>query len=62
VYTPLHPRSTFYGLESFTWLKLAGLLMSFGGTVMVGLADRSSSGGKDNTLWGDVLCLLAAIM
>lgn len=38
---------------------MAGLLLSIGGTVLVGLADHNS--GTD-TLAGDALCLFAAIM
>lgn len=53
------PNSTCYGLERFSWVKMAGLLLSIGGTVLVGLADHNS--GTD-TVAGDALCLFAAIM
>ena len=51
--------STFFGLEEFSYLKLVGLFMSMGGTVLVGLADQNS--GTD-TILGDSLCLFSAIM
>lgn len=53
--------STFFGLEGFSWAKLLGLALSFAGTVMVGCADTSQSGGTDTVL-GDALCLFSAIM
>eukprot|EP00624_Nannochloropsis_granulata_P003196 evm.model.NODE_2618_length_17309_cov_37.127159.3 len=52
--------STCRGLETFAWTKMGGLLLSMGGTVLVGLADRSKGG--DDTLGGDVICLFAAVM
>jgi len=52
--------STCRGLERFAWVKMGGLLLSMGGTILVGLADRNE-GGSD-TLGGDVLCLFAAVM
>lgn len=39
---------------------MAGLLLSMGGTVLVGLADRNGEG--TNSVAGDALCLFAAIM
>ena len=51
--------STLYGLEQFTWLKMLGLVLSVGGTIMVGLSDENS--GRD-TIAGDLLCIFAAIM
>ncbi|KAM3573048.1 hypothetical protein VYU27_004981 [Nannochloropsis oceanica] len=52
--------STCRGLEAFAWTKMGGLLLSMGGTVLVGVADRSEGG--DDTLGGDVICLFAAVM
>lgn len=52
--------STCRGLERFAWVKMAGLLLSMGGTVLVGLADRNGEG--TNSVAGDALCLFAAIM
>lgn len=51
--------STCRGLERFAWVKMLGLLLSIGGTVMVGLGDQNS--GTD-TVAGDALCLFAAVM
>lgn len=54
--------STFYGLECFSWMKLGGLLLSFLGTVLVGVSDQGKGGNGTDSVLGDALCLLSAIM
>lgn len=54
--------STLCKLEGFSLLKVLGLALSMAGTLMVGLSDDKGGGGGQNTVGGDILCLLAAIM
>lgn len=54
--------STFYGLECFSWMKLGGLLLSFLGTVLVGVSDQGKGGNGTDSVLGDALCLFSAIM
>jgi solute carrier family 35 protein F5 len=46
-------------LTQFHWLKLAGVLITIGGVVVVALSDRGSV--RSETLQGDAVCLLSAI-
>jgi len=46
-------------VESFTIPKFTGVLVSFGGVVLVSLTDSRNSG--DESLWGDLLAIFSAI-
>jgi solute carrier family 35 protein F5 len=46
--------------EPFSWLKLAGVLVTVAGAAMVSVSDASSS--SRNTWWGDALSLFSALM
>lgn len=48
--------------EKFTWLKLSSVLLCMVGTIIVSLADASSSGFVYNAGWGDLLCLVSALL
>eukprot|EP01119_Soliformovum_irregulare_P020317 TRINITY_DN6553_c0_g1_i2.p1 TRINITY_DN6553_c0_g1~~TRINITY_DN6553_c0_g1_i2.p1 ORF type:complete len:263 (+),score=63.36 TRINITY_DN6553_c0_g1_i2:350-1138(+) len=51
---------TILRIDKFSILKLLAVLVSFGGVVMVSLADKSDSSQSDTVL-GDILSLLSAV-
>lgn len=49
--------------ETFTWLKLTGVLLCMGGTIMVSLADsKNGNVVAANPLFGDILALFSAAL
>jgi solute carrier family 35 protein F5 len=46
-------------IEKFQFTKIFGVLLAFGGVVLVSLTDNDGSNGKD-TLFGDLLALFSA--
>ncbi|KAG6533963.1 thiamine-repressible mitochondrial transport protein THI74-like [Zingiber officinale] len=50
--------------ETFTWLKLTGVLLCMGGTIMVSLADSKNGINvvASNPLFGDILALFSAAL
>lgn len=54
--------SWYLGMETFSYSKVAGILVCFCGAVCVGLSDAASDGGESiNSLTGDCTALGAAI-
>jgi solute carrier family 35 protein F5 len=47
-----------FKIDRFNSVKMAGVLLSLGGVIMVGLTDKEESGHE--SLLGDLLALLAA--
>lgn len=51
--------------EAFTWVKLAGVLLCMGGTVMVSLGDTEAgarAAASESPLLGDALALISALL
>jgi len=51
--------SVLIGAETFGFLKLFGVLLTFGGVILVSMSDSSSREGE--TVWGDILALISAM-
>jgi len=50
--------SAIFKVEKFSFIKLAGVLVTLGGVIMVSLSDRTSD---KESVWGDLLALLSAL-